>query len=180
MIAKKKYSSLVSKNWLICLCVIAAYASRSHHVTLADDRPNIVVILMDDMGFADIGCYGSEIPTPNLDALATGGLRFTQFDNTGRCCPTRAALLTGLYSHQAGIGDMKLVRQNAKGPWELYDMKADRTEQHNLAQQQPEQVTELSDKWNAWAKRANVIPGPRQGGSGVDDSAKPKKKKSKA
>lgn len=74
----------------------------------AEDRvkPNIVVILVDDMGYSDIGCYGSEIPTPNLDELAAGGLRFTQFYNTGRCCPTRAALLTGLYSHQAGVGHM--------------------------------------------------------------------------
>ena len=58
-------------------------------------RPNIVVILVDDMGFSDIGCYGSEIPTPNLDRLAAEGVRFTQFYNTGRCCPTRASLLTG-------------------------------------------------------------------------------------
>ncbi len=69
-------------------------------------KPNIVVILVDDMGFSDLGCYGSEIPTPNLDALAADGLRFTQFYNTGRCCPTRAALLTGLYSHQTGVGHM--------------------------------------------------------------------------
>ncbi len=69
-------------------------------------RPNLIVILVDDMGFSDIGCYGSEIPTPNLDRLAAGGLRFTQFYNTGRCCPTRAALLTGLYSHQTGVGAM--------------------------------------------------------------------------
>lgn len=69
-------------------------------------KPNIVVILVDDMGFSDLGCYGSEIPTPNLDALAAGGLRFSQFYNTARCCPTRAALLTGLYSHQAGVGHM--------------------------------------------------------------------------
>jgi len=69
-------------------------------------RPNIVVMLVDDMGFSDIGCYGSEIPTPNLDKLAAGGLRFTQFYNTARCCPTRASLLTGLYSHQAGVGHM--------------------------------------------------------------------------
>lgn len=69
-------------------------------------KPNIVVILVDDMGFSDLGCYGSEIPTPNLDALAKNGLRFTQFYNTGRCCPTRASLLTGLYSHQAGVGHM--------------------------------------------------------------------------
>ncbi|MGO8746181.1 MAG: sulfatase-like hydrolase/transferase [Thermoguttaceae bacterium] len=70
----------------------------------APPRPNIVVILVDDMGFSDIGCYGSEIPTPNLDKLAADGLRFTQFYNTPRCSPTRAALLTGLYSHQAGMG----------------------------------------------------------------------------
>src|ERR671919_26580 len=68
--------------------------------------PNVVVILTDDMGYSDLGCYGGEIATPNLDRLATGGLRFTQFYNTGRCCPTRASLLTGLYPHQAGVGHM--------------------------------------------------------------------------
>ena len=69
-------------------------------------RPNIILIMSDDMGWSDIGCYGSEIPTPNLDRLAGNGLRFTQFYNTGRCCPTRASLMTGLYPHQAGIGHM--------------------------------------------------------------------------
>jgi len=69
-------------------------------------RPNIILILSDDMGFSDLGCYGSEIATPNLDHLAANGLRFTQFYNTARCCPTRASLLTGLYPHQAGVGHM--------------------------------------------------------------------------
>ncbi len=69
-------------------------------------RPNIILVMLDDMGFSDIGCYGSEIPTPNIDRLAANGLRFTQFYNTARCCPTRASLLTGLYSHQTGIGQM--------------------------------------------------------------------------
>ena len=69
-------------------------------------KPNIIVIMSDDMGYSDIGCYGSEIETPVLDALAANGLRFTQFYNTGRCCPTRASLLTGLYPHQTGIGWM--------------------------------------------------------------------------
>jgi arylsulfatase len=73
---------------------------------VAAPKPNIVVILVDDMGFSDLGCYGGEIPTPNLDALAKNGLRFTQFYNTARCCPTRAALLTGLYPHQTGVGWM--------------------------------------------------------------------------
>lgn len=69
-------------------------------------RPNIVIILSDDMGFSDLGCYGGEIATPNLDRLAANGLRFTQFYNTARCCPTRACLLTGVYPHQAGVGHM--------------------------------------------------------------------------
>jgi arylsulfatase A-like enzyme len=70
------------------------------------ERPNIVLIMADDMGYSDIGCYGGEIPTPHLDRLAEDGLRFTQFYNAGRCCPTRASLLTGLYPHEAGIGWM--------------------------------------------------------------------------
>lgn len=69
-------------------------------------KPNIVLIMVDDMGFSDIGCFGGEIHTPNLDRLASGGLRFSQFYNAARCCPTRASLLTGLYQHQAGVGHM--------------------------------------------------------------------------
>ncbi|MBM3787057.1 MAG: arylsulfatase [Acidobacteria bacterium] len=75
----------------------------------APARPNVVVILVDDMGFSDIGCYGGEIPTPNIDRLAAAGLRFTQFYNTARCSPSRAALLTGLYPHQAGLGHLDNV-----------------------------------------------------------------------
>ena len=71
-----------------------------------DNRPNIVLILADDMGFSDISCYGSEIRTPYLDGLSSNGIRFSQMYNCARCCPTRAALLTGLYPHQAGIGHM--------------------------------------------------------------------------
>ncbi|MCB0666217.1 MAG: arylsulfatase [Saprospiraceae bacterium] len=69
-------------------------------------KPNIILIMSDDMGYSDIGCYGGEISTPNLDALAANGLRFTQFYNTARCCPTRASLMTGLYPQQAGVGHM--------------------------------------------------------------------------
>jgi arylsulfatase A-like enzyme len=68
--------------------------------------PNIVLILADDLGFSDLGCYGSEIATPNLDRLAKEGVQFAQFYNTAQCCPSRAALLTGLYPHQAGMGHM--------------------------------------------------------------------------
>ena len=72
----------------------------------ATSPPNIIVIMTDDMGYSDLGCYGSEIETPNLDGLAAAGIRFSQFYNTSRCCPTRASLMTGLYAHQAGLGGM--------------------------------------------------------------------------
>jgi arylsulfatase A-like enzyme len=81
-------------------------ASAGARGNLSGRRPNIIIIMADDMGYSDLGCYGSEIQTPNLDQLAAGGLRFTSFYNTGRCCPTRASLLTGLYPHQAGVGGM--------------------------------------------------------------------------
>lgn len=62
--------------------------------------------MVDDMGYSDVGCYGGEIPTPNIDRLAKSGVRYTQFYSTARSCPTRASLMTGLYAHQAGIGGM--------------------------------------------------------------------------
>jgi arylsulfatase len=83
---------------------------------VADDRPNIVVVLVDDLGFSDIGPYGGEVPTPNLDRLAAAGVRFTQAYNAARCSPTRASLLTGLYPHQAGMGWLdNRVEANSKG-----------------------------------------------------------------
>jgi arylsulfatase len=72
----------------------------------APPQPNIVLIMADDMGYSDLGCYGSTIPTPHLDRLAAGGMRYTQFYNAARCCPSRAALMTGLYPHQVGLGWM--------------------------------------------------------------------------
>ncbi|RMG61416.1 MAG: arylsulfatase, partial [Bacteroidetes bacterium] len=69
--------------------------------------PHILYILADDMGYSDLGCFGSEIRTPVLDRLAAGGLRMTHFYNAARCCPSRASLLTGLYPHQAGVGFME-------------------------------------------------------------------------
>jgi arylsulfatase A-like enzyme len=81
-------------------------AAASSQEARFETRPNIILILADDLGYSDLGCYGSEIRTPNLDQLGYAGLRFTQFYNAARCCPTRASLLTGLYPHEAGIGLM--------------------------------------------------------------------------
>jgi len=92
-------------KFLICHLVTAILLSSGN--LFAAERPNIVLIMADDMGFSDLGCFGSEIATPNLDRLAADGLRLTQFYNGARCCPTRAQLLTGIYAHQAGIGFME-------------------------------------------------------------------------
>ena len=91
---------------LLPLGLLTCLAFLTSNLGFTAERPNIILIMSDDMGYSDIGCYGGEINTPNLDALAANGLRFTQFYNTARCCPTRASLLTGLYPHQAGIGHM--------------------------------------------------------------------------
>src|SRR5210317_2278568 len=79
---------------LTFLCFVLVIGS------LSATKPNFLMILVDDLGYSDLGCYGSEIETPNLDNLAKNGLRFTQFYNTGRCWPTRGALLTGYYAQQ--------------------------------------------------------------------------------
>lgn len=98
---------LILSALLVCMLI---WVPLSHAVNRKDasksKRPNIIVVMVDDMGFSDIGCYGGEIQTPNIDGLANGGIRFTQFYNTARCCPTRASLLTGLYPHEAGMGHM--------------------------------------------------------------------------
>ncbi|SFQ23592.1 arylsulfatase [Parafilimonas terrae] len=96
---------------IIPLIIIVALASFVIHkderpLPAKDSCPNIIIILADDLGFSDIGCYGGEINTPNLDYLAANGVRFSNFYNTSRCCPSRASLLTGMYNHNAGIGEM--------------------------------------------------------------------------
>ncbi len=98
---------LIARLFLVALAVlITDYGLLLTPAPAAPAKPNILIILADDLGWSDLGCYGGEIRTPNLDALAAGGLRFTQFYNCTRCCPSRASLLTGLYPHQAGIGLM--------------------------------------------------------------------------
>ncbi|MFT3785455.1 MAG: arylsulfatase [Tepidisphaeraceae bacterium] len=91
---------------MVLMSVLAGAPSVTVAQTTQPARPNIVVILADDIGYSDIGCFGSEIRTPHIDSLARQGVAFTQFYNQARCCPTRAALLTGLYPHQVGIGAM--------------------------------------------------------------------------
>ena len=95
-----------AKNTILPATLLAMTGVSCTSPSDADKRPNIIVILADDLGYSDLGCYGGEIHTPNLDRLASEGVRFTHFYNASRSCPTRASLLTGLYQHQAGIGRM--------------------------------------------------------------------------
>ncbi|MEM9936363.1 MAG: arylsulfatase [Bacteroidota bacterium] len=90
----------------LCLLLCLGLAGCGHQAETSDSRPNIMVILADDMGFSDLGLYGGEIPTPVLDSLGQNGIIFSRFYNAARCCPTRASLLTGLYPHRAGLGKM--------------------------------------------------------------------------
>jgi arylsulfatase len=90
----------------ICMASLLLTAQAAAAAATKLNPPNILLILADDLGYSDLGCYGGEIKTPNLDSLAAHGLRLTQFYNCSRCCPSRASLLTGLYPHQAGVGSM--------------------------------------------------------------------------
>ena len=83
----------------LALTVTLALAATAH---AAPQRPNILLMMVDDLGFADFGCYGSEIETPHIDRLAEEGLRFSQFYNTAKCHSSRVSLLSGLYCNQAG------------------------------------------------------------------------------
>lgn len=95
----------------LALCALFTFSAAANDAP----RPNVLVILADDLGYSDLGCYGGEIQTPNLDALARGGLQFTQFYNTGRCWPTRAALLTGYYAQQVRRDTVEGVKSGGQG-----------------------------------------------------------------
>ena len=105
------------KKFLILLALLGLLSCNQQ-----SKQPNIVLIMADDMGYSDLGCYGSEISTPNIDKLAMKGIRFNRIYNSSRCCPTRASMLTGMYPHNAGVGNMTLPsgEEGEKGPYQGY------------------------------------------------------------
>lgn len=107
-------NSVKLKAWLVLSLLVMASQYAIAQTPSKTKKTNIIVILADDLGFSDLGCYGGEISTPNLDWLANRGMRMNSFYNASRCCPTRASLLTGLYPHAAGIGNMT-TDQNQPG-----------------------------------------------------------------
>jgi arylsulfatase len=96
-------SSIFRVRRLAAVFLLALMASLTRSQAAPTNAPNVMVILFDDMGFSDLGCYGGEARTPNIDSLAANGLRFRDFHNTARCSPTRISILTGLYTHQAAV-----------------------------------------------------------------------------
>jgi len=144
----------ISTSLLAVLQLVGVFATTNSFG--APVRPNIILILADDMGYSDIGCYGGEIRTPHLDGLAARGVRFSQFYNAARCCPTRASLLTGLYPHQADVGHM-VYRDEGPG----YHGRLNR-ECVTLAEvlQQAGYHTMMSGKWHVGHK-PDVFPSQR-------------------
>jgi arylsulfatase A-like enzyme len=115
-VARTFYQTIMNTKFALLLHFSLLWCFIGSSPAVAAGRPNIVVVLVDDLGFSDIGCYGGEVPTPNLDRLAAQGVRFTQFYNAARCSPTRASLLTGLYPHQAGMGWLdNMVKPESRG-----------------------------------------------------------------
>lgn len=102
-------------SYLSFLLAVSAAQAQAQAPSRPEAAPHIVLIMCDDMGFSDLGCYGSEISTPHLDSLAQAGVRFTEFKNTGRSCPSRASLLTGRYQHTVGMGWMTAVDEHRPG-----------------------------------------------------------------
>src|SRR5437879_7193094 len=105
----------LSTMLLICGALLSVTGQRAFAAERTAKPPNVLLILADDLGFSDLGCYGGEIATPQLDRLAREGLRFTQFYNTTRCWPTRAALLTGYYAQQLRRDTLPGIRSGSAG-----------------------------------------------------------------
>lgn len=122
-----------------------------------DRQPNIIVIMADDIGFSDLGCFGSEIRTPNLDRLATNGIRFTQFYNTSRSSPSRASLLTGLYAHQSSMGHLA-TRPLFDEPGYLNDLSKNTATIAELLKEAG-YSTYMTGKWHLVGMNASNLPG---------------------
>jgi len=107
---------------ILDLGIVVLFSGCANKTAPVVKKPNIVIVIADDMGYSDLGCYGSEISTPNIDKLANEGIRFKKIYNCARCCPTRASLLTGMYPHNAGIGKMTLApgKEGEEGPYQGY------------------------------------------------------------
>ena len=136
----------------LIIYLLAICTAVSCQPAIERSKPNIVLIMSDDMGYSDLGCYGGEIETPVLDRLAEEGIRFTQFYNGARCCPTRASLISGLYPHQTGIGHMTNPSENFEvHDYQVPGYRGELSQQtHTLAEvlKTAEYRTLMTGKWH--------------------------------
>ena len=147
--------------FLVCCFLLCALGCQRPEQAEKTPSPNIVIILADDMGYSDIGSYGGEIATPNLDALAANGLRFHHFYNAARCCPTRAALLTGVYPHEAGMGGMVSSVDSDPPPGPYQGFLSDSTVTCAELLREAGYATYMAGKWHVGEKPEHW---PRQRG----------------
>jgi arylsulfatase len=117
------------------------------------DRPNIIFIMADDMGFSDIGCYGGEVQTPNIDRLAANGIKLRTFYNNARCCPTRASLLTGQYPHSVGMGHMVTLPKGKYEPGSYQGFLSDRSPTIAEELKKAGYRTYMSGKWHVGERK---------------------------
>ena len=142
-------------NGIKLFVILTIFACVACSTNNRDKRPNIIIILADDMGFSDLGCTGSEIETPNLDKMANDGALFTNFYNTSRCCPSRTSLLTGQYQWDAGMGHMDT--DNSEMP-EYQGYINEKSITIAEALKQGGYQTFMSGKWHIGSKERNMWP----------------------
>lgn len=129
-------------------------------------RPNIVLVLVDDMGYSDLGCFGGSIQTPRLDKLAHDGLpklhapvgQSLRPSFEGRAVERKTIFWEHEGNRALRVGDWKLVAKSVAGAWELYDLRRDRSELNNLAEREPARLAAMADEWDAIARKADVYP----------------------
>ena len=142
---------MIKYLWILFLLITIISCKNIDKSGSKESKPNIVLIMADDMGYSDLGYFGSGIYTPNIDALAEDGIIMTQFYNAGRCCPSRASIHTGVYQHEAGIGDMTADRGVPSYQGYLNDQVVTIAELLN----QGGYRTMISGKWHVGSQKDN-------------------------